>query len=315
MCLVQQGVSRERARVSGWILCCCCCCCAAAAAAMLAAADANASQLVDRNAAHVSLAVNAAGEAMLTYEKGGRVEHVLAWGATNALPPTADAEQVAFRLDYSGGYGKYRRQGYWATGGWVCVPYDGPPLAWALAACNAPDGTHWAVQAWQRDLPDLGVRPTPEQAAWELRLSHWSGDLPALSVTLDWSYRRFEHLFGTLTYLGVGVYGFRSTPAGRPLDGFGRNVYVDTFDSAYGRGWRRENSFLTHRPGGSFCYGFYAHGNRPSGAGVRYRATVIGPGVTPDVMWQGTTPGAYDAARDAAANALEKGLGDAACNL
>ena len=32
------------------------------------------------------------------------------------------------------------------------------------------------------------------------------------------------------------VFGFRSTPAGVPLDTFGRNIYVDTFDSAYGAG-------------------------------------------------------------------------------
>src|SRR2546430_4327389 len=59
-------------------------------------------------------------------------------------------------------------------------------------------------------------------------------------------------------------YGFQSTETGQPPDTYGRNVYVDTFDSAYGTGWKRENSFLTHRPKGSFCYGVYAHGNRPS---------------------------------------------------
>jgi len=41
-----------------------------------------------------------------------------------------------------------------------------------------------------------------------------------------------------------------------PLDSYGRNVFVDTFGSAYGPGWKRENSFLTHGPGGAFCYGF-----------------------------------------------------------
>jgi hypothetical protein len=68
---------------------------------------------------------------------------------------------------------------------------------------------------------------------------------------------------------------------------------VDTFDSTYGPGWRRENSFLVHRPTGGFCYGFYPHGSRPSGQGTAYRATVIGPGVTPDVSWHAAAPHAY----------------------
>jgi hypothetical protein len=28
---------------------------------------------------------------------------------------------------------------------------------------------------------------------------------------------------------------------------------------AYGRGWRRENSFVTTKGTGVFCYGFYRH--------------------------------------------------------
>jgi len=98
-----------------------------------------------------------------------------------------------------------------------------------------------------------------------------------------------------------------------PLDSFGRNIYVDTFNSAYGAGWRRDNSFLTHKVKGSFCYGFFPHSSHPAGKGVRYRATAEGPGVAPDVMWQGTSPGAYDKAADAAANDAIKGLGDPKC--
>jgi hypothetical protein len=276
--------------------------------------EARASQLIDRNVQDVKLEVNAKGEAMLTYEKGGVLRHVLAWGAVNAMVPSADAAQVAFKLDYSGGYGRYRKLQYWQAPGWVCRPYNGPALAWQVAACRAPDGSFWAVQAWQRALPDLGETATVQQDAWELHLSHWTGALPVLTITLDWSYRRFDHLFGSLTYDGTGVYGFRSTSSGLPLDSFGRNIYLDTFDSSYGSGWRRENSFLTHGPNGSFCYGFYPHGSRPSGKGSEYRATVIGPGVTPDVTWQGTAPGLYNAELDAAAQIQEKQLGDPRCN-
>jgi len=286
-------------------------------AAVLAVAavcgTARASQLIDRNAHDVRLAVNTKGEALLTYRDAGGVKHVLAWGAVNAIAPTRDRQQVEFKLDYAGGWGKYHRT-YWKTFGSACGAYDGPPLAWLVTACKAPDGSYWAVQAWQRELPNYGVAPTPRQAVWELRLSHWTGALPVLSISTDWSWHRWNHLFGTFAYDGTPVFGFRATSGGNPLDGFGRNVYVDTFDSKYGKGWKRENSFLTHRGTGVFCYSFNPHGSHPAGRGTKYRATVEGPGVTPDVMWEGRAPGAYDRALDHEANAAIAALGDKQCH-
>jgi hypothetical protein len=283
------------------------------AASVVATQAASASQLIDRNAQSVKLEVDGHGQAMLTYTAAGQVKHVLAWGGVNAIPPTRGRAQTKFSLDYSGGYGKYHVGNYWTAHPWVCLPYDGPALAWQVAACKAPDGSYWAAQAWQRALPDLGLTPSAPQSVWELHLSHWTGAAPVLSINLDWSYRKYVHLFGTYTYGGVAEYGFQSTEAGAPLDTYGRNIYVDTFNSAYGAGWMRENSFLTHGPKGSFCYGFYTHGNRPIGAGTKYRATVIGPGVAPDVMWQATGIGPYDANADATANAVQKALGDPHC--
>ena len=107
-----------------------------------------------------------------------------------------------------------------------------------------------------------------------------------LNVQLNWAYRKFHHVFGSFTYLGKPVHGFKSTAAGVPLDTFGRNLYLDTYDSAYGKGWLRENSFLMHKGTGKFCYGFYSHGSRPEGHGTQYRATIIGPGVLPDIYWE-----------------------------
>jgi hypothetical protein len=280
--------------------------------ALACATAAQASQLIDRDAHDVSLAVNAKGEAMITFTSGGKVQHVLAWGAVNAIAPTSTRQQVAFHLDYAGGWGKYHAT-YWKTFGSSCGAYDGPPLAWKVTACTAPDGSYWALQAWQRELPNYGATPSASQDAWELRLSHWTGALPVLDISQDWSWHRFDHLFGTLTYSGTGVYGFRSTASGVPLDTFGRNVYVDTFDSKYGTGWNRENSFLTHTGTGAFCYSFNPHGSHPAGTGTKYRATVEGPGVTPDVMWQGAAPGPYDKAADALANQAIAQLGDRQC--
>ena len=312
---------------------------------------ASASQLIDRNATGVTLQLNGAGEALLTYRAEGRVRHVLAWGAVNALPPRAGVPQTKLRLDYSGGYEKYFKENvaaqklraeyarikstpgylanpvvkklqhtqqaadlYWQTafhGG--CGTYDGPPLAWALIECKAADGSYWAIQEWQRELPDYGLTPTAAQAVWELRLSHWTGALPVLTVDTDWAWHQWDHLYGSFSYQGRPAFGFSSTSGGNPLDSYGRNVYIDTFDSAYGAGWRRENSALTHRGTGVFCYSFNPHDAHPAGNGSKYRITVIGPGVTPDVMWQGDAPGPYDKAADEAANAQIAALHDNTC--
>lgn len=273
---------------------------------------ASASQLIDRNARGITLAVNTKGEALLTYRVGSGVRHVLAWGATNAVAPTTARKQVAFKLDYAGGWGRYHRD-YWKTFKNGCSAYDGPALGWYVAGCKASDGTYWALQAWQKMLPNYGLAASAKAAAWELHLSHWSGDLPELTIELDWAYRSYDHIFGTFTYNGTPVYGFKSTPGGMPLDTFGRNLYLDTFNSAYGAGWKRENSFLMHTNTGAFCYGFFPHGSRPIGKGEKYRATIIGPGVTPDAFWQGDAPGPYDRGTDSTANDAIRELGDSLC--
>src|SRR4051794_22996251 len=176
---------------------------AAVAVALAATTVAGASQLIDRDATHVTLAANAKGEAMVAYSAGGKVKHVLVWGAVNALTPTRARKQVSFSLDYSGGYGKYHKNGYWNTFGGGCAAYDGPALAWKVAACKAPDGSYWALQAWQRALPDYGLTASVAQAQTELRLSHWTGDTAHLEISTDWSYRKYDHLFGTYTYGGT----------------------------------------------------------------------------------------------------------------
>ena len=154
---------------------------AVVAAASVLVAPAAASQLVDRNARNVRLAVNARGEALLTYRTGGRLRRVLAWGAVNARPPSTTQAQVAFRLDYAGGWGKYRRD-EWRTFRDVCRRYDGPPLAWLVTACKAPDGSLLGLQRGSEMLPNYGLDPTPDQSVWELHLSHWTGDAAVLEL-------------------------------------------------------------------------------------------------------------------------------------
>jgi hypothetical protein len=275
------------------------------------------STLIDRNASNIQLRVSANGkQALLVYRARGRQQHVLAWGAKNAIAPTRARRQVDFKLDYSGGWGTYRKD-VWKKFRDHCQPYDGPTIQWVKFACKAPDGSYWAVQKWQRQLPNFGVAPKYSHAVWELRLSHWSGPLAEFVVKLNWTrwglHRIYDHLYGYLSYQGKPVHGFRSTSAGQPLDTFGRNIYLDTFNSKYGQGWKRENSFLTHRGSGVFCYGFYPHGRHPVGKGERYRATVIGPGVTPDLFWMADAPGPFDAALDKTANDELNAFGDPLC--
>jgi hypothetical protein len=259
---------------------------------------ASASQLIARNTADERLSVSADGKALLTFRAQGRLQRVLAWGAVGARAPSQDRGQVAFRLDYAGGWGAFRKP-VWREVRDACGPYRGPALPWLVAACTARDGSHWALQRWQRHQANFGLPPwKPGHGAFELRLSHWRGPVARLEVWLDWSYGgRWHHLFGRLTYRGQPVHGFATTPEGDPLDGYGRVLYLDTYDSAYGPGWRRENGFVARRPDGTFCYGFVPHRTntgklRPPGNGRRYRLAVSGPGVTPDVAWEG--PGLPD---------------------
>jgi hypothetical protein len=269
------------------------------------AATAGASEIVTRNATHVSLKVDEKGYALVTYELGGTVKRALFWGAVDAKPPARGGRQVEFKKDYSGGWMTFKKK-IWLTMKNTCRRYDGPTLPDLVVACKASDGSYWALQSWQRMLPNLGLAPwKASQSVWELHLSHWTGDVAQIDAHVDWSYHgRFHHLFGNYTYENQGVFGFASTSSGNPLDSFGRNMYLDTLNSAYGEGWLRENSFLAHQPNGSFCYGFYPHkpypgypaGDRPPGSGEQYRITAIGPGVTPDVMWTGADAGDWDAA-------------------
>jgi hypothetical protein len=282
----------------------------------------------DFNATFQSIAANAKGEALITYKRAdGKVRHVLVWDGVNANAPIDETvRQVHFKYDYAGGWGKYRKASYWSTFNNGCAPYDGPALPYLVSACKAPDGTYWAIQSWQRGLPLLGFDPwKPEQTAFELHLSHWNGDLAKLEVYTHWTYGgSWQGLFGRLTYAGAPVHGFGSTGDGNPQDRYGRNVYIDTFNSVYGAGWRRESGILVHKPSGTFCHsfvpqkpfpGYPSQDIRPPAPGEKYRVTVMGPGVTPVIQWEGLGLTSADRASAASVRAVFDQLmtGDRKC--
>ena len=275
---------------------------------------ASAAQLIDRNATGVQIRIDAKGEAMLTYHKAGAVKHVLVWGAVNAIAPREGAHQQKFKVDYSGGWGTYHKV-LWKGFPGKCGAYDGPALPNVVAACKAADGSYWAAQSWPQPLPNLGFTPwMPSLRANWLEVSHWTGDVAKIETGSNWVYGgRFQALFGRFTYHGTPVYGFGTTRYGAPTDGFGRLIYLDTFNSVYGSGWKRENSFVTHNPTGVFCYGFYSFdptkggykhppgwtAKRGPGVGEKYRLFASGPGVTPDVATTVDGLHAFDASNPA----------------
>ena len=277
--------------------------------------------LADKNVKKPTLEVNEQGYALVRYTReDGTRRNVLVWNAVNAVANSDIAQpQARFKIDNAGGWGAFRKANYWKTFRNICRPYDGPALFGFVAGCKAPDGSYWALQEWVRLEPMRGFAPfAKEHTAVELHVSHWTGRLPVVEAWPNWTYGgSLQGFFGRLTYGGKPVYGIRS-PSPTVSDPFARNVYIDTFDSKYGSGWKRDTAIATHRRNGAFCYTFVAQsppggypgtrGGYPSdarrgpGLGRRHRITVMGPGVTPIVRWQGPRLGAYDAARDARIN-------------
>jgi hypothetical protein len=268
--------------------------------------------LGDRDVWAPTLQVNERGIALIEYTtRTGLRRHVLAWGAVNAQPHPGDpvVAQAKFSFDYSGGWKSLKNASYWKAFEDTCQPYDGPPLAFFVAGCKASDGSYWALQSWQRKLPMRGFDPwTDAQKAFELHLSHWSGDLPVLEIYQHWTYGgSLQGFFGRLMYQGQPVYGTRS-PSAKVADPWARNIYIDSYNSDYGPGWRHDTAINTHPPSGGFCYSFVHQAppagypsTKPNGNGLgeRYRISVMGPGVTPIVQWEGARLGSYDHAKKA----------------
>jgi len=275
----------------------------------------------------VRLQVNRSGQALVSYvDPHGKLWKVLASGAINARHATVDVPQISFTKHYTSGRVSHRRpRGKRFTN--ACAAYDGPALVLLVAACKAPDGSYWALQQWQRLQPMRGFEPfRREHTASELHLSHWDGQLPVLEVYQNWTYGGgLQGVFGRLSYLGVPVHGFR-TPSPKTNDPYSRMVYIDTFNSVYGPGWKRDTAIATHRPTGTFCYTFVTQAPPPGypssdargpGLGEQHRVTAMGPGVTPIVRWAGPRLGSYSDALDATINEVfdQVMAGDRMCTV
>ena len=68
-----------------------------------------------------------------------------------------------------------------------------------------------------------------------------------LTVKSDWSYpQHFRHIYGTYTYHGRPVQPGKYDRAGRVLDGKGRNLAIESFDSNLGRGCQIASTCSSH---------------------------------------------------------------------
>ena len=93
----------------------------------------------------------------MTYTANGRQKRVLAWNAINANPPVQrrQAGRVHARL-----LGRLRQVPHRRTGrrsARRACRTTARRSRGRSPACKAPDGSYWALQAWQRKLPNYGV--------------------------------------------------------------------------------------------------------------------------------------------------------------
>lgn len=155
------------------------------------------------------------------------------------------------------------------------LPAEAPGQpSWANAGAPATQATY--------DLPPLGLQ-TFDGMPRLLAYARWSKFSPG-GYQGYLKGRHFQLLFGSFTYSGYGVYG-PGNRFGAPTNEYGRNVYINTYNSDYGPGWRRIMGVLTQAPNGSFCYEIGPKGasKGKTGQGQKYRLAAIGPGLTPVV--------------------------------
>jgi len=272
-----------------------------------------ASQMIARNAAGVSLKVGkmkGIWVAVITYKSKGKLWHTLAWNAQNHVDfrdYNPSVPQYSFQVSNAGGYKTVFGSGAYKTIKNVCKPNGSlkHQLHNGVAACTMPDGSHWALQNFQRLLPDWGGKPHGTANDIELHLSHFTTQaIPVLWMKLGWEKRGqqyFQHIYGTFSAAGKPVYGKESTHEGVPLDTYGRNVYVDVKNACWTKkgghtqagGWIRWNGFLSHGTRGDFCPSVYPKQTAKGcfDKNTAFRSFSMGPGLTPIAYWIGPAPG------------------------
>jgi hypothetical protein len=307
-----------------------------AVAASAFAPSAFGSVLIARNATDVHMRVvrdHHALKALVFYKRGGQQNIVLAWGALNARAhpkcgklhgPMCGPRQVKMRhlrLHRSGHFAK-RILGLPN----LCKNYDGPKLNYWVTGCKAPDNSYWGAQSWVRLGP---VCTRADKGSEELRISHWSGPVAKLHLFLDWftphphmtNPIRYDHIFGWYSYRGKPVYGLNWNHAGVPTDGYGRVIYIQSRNTmCHGKKasaggvssnvWDHDEDGMSLPINGETCHTYGPMGTKHYlSTGDLYRATAMGPGVTPDVSWGPMAmPSVFDPVFEMKMQALQRKL-------
>lgn len=198
-------------------------------------------------------------------------------GASASIKIASNAHKAVFRVNANGVATVYWRTGSgtlrtavvgrrgkitWgktAPGREVSRPTNKVRIPMKVALRQTPDGRFWALQNWRR----LKTGPM------ELRLSRWRGKPTLLELSTFCCKWKSEVVRGRATYHGKPIVGYKSTPQGVPLDGLGRNVYID---SMRGGKWMRLMGILTRKPEGRF--GLWI---RKGWRGASYRGRIVGP--------------------------------------
>ena len=224
---------------------------------------------------------------------GRPARQLLAWGAVNARAPSPAVPQVAFQLQLRRLDRAERLPGL-----------RGPAAPWKVAACTAPDGTHWALQAWQRMLPNYGA-PTPDRAAWELAALALVGpaarsrDLDGLVVPALPPPLRPAHVPAAAA----------CSASARPASACRSNVRPERLRRHVQLHVRRRLEAREQLPDARADRGLLLRlpPARPAPVGAEeVPRDGDRPGVTPDVMWAGPAPGATTPRADAEANVAQR---------
>ena len=177
----------------------------------LAPPGAGASTLIDRNATGVTLKVDATGQRARLVPRAAASAARARLGRCQRARPDCRLAAGGLQARLLGRLGQ-RDAGRLEDVREHMRAIHGPDARLARDRLHRAGRQPLGAAVLAADAAELrSRRRPPKQAVWELRLSHWTGELPVLTVNTNWAYRKFDHLFGTFTYDGAPVHGFRST--------------------------------------------------------------------------------------------------------
>ncbi len=236
---------------------------------------------------------------------------MLAWGALDALRAGPERSAAAVQAATTPAAGaSTARVGYWRTFKNVCRPYDrAGARPTRVAACTAPDGTHWALQSLAAACSRFSASTPSSPPTWPgsctsrtgrsrspCSRSHRTGRMAA----------RSQGLFGRLLYDGKPVHGFSDADAQSETTHTRATSTSTRSTRPTARAGNATARRLTHVGQRRLLLQLRTALRAASRAirasrafparGERHRVTVMGPGVTPDVQWEGAALGSYDRA-------------------